>query len=66
MELGNGPEQWLLCCMPQFTVAYFSFSNANDYKNLILSSGRLCILGCCLYSGMQTGVLVEGRVITVT
>ena len=36
MELGNGPEQWLLCCMPQFTVAQFSLSNANDYKNLML------------------------------
>jgi hypothetical protein len=36
MELGNGPEQWLLCCMSQFTVAKFSLSNANDYKNLLL------------------------------
>jgi hypothetical protein len=60
----NGPEQlgkwtrtagqWLLCCVPQFTVVEFSLPNANDYKNLILSSGRLRIPACCLYLSSGT------------
>jgi hypothetical protein len=35
-ELGNRPEQWLLCYIAHFTVVYFSLSNANVYRNSIL------------------------------